>query len=104
MQGVSGIKLTIFYSLADISTAERQISILFAEDCWALRRPHSCIRYVAMVSQLRNSLRSMEGVLGMNTNWAIFYLTAHDFTTERWILILFVGGCSAHCQLPSLKG
>jgi len=35
VQGVSGIKLAIFYLMADISTADQRILILFAGDCWA---------------------------------------------------------------------
>ena len=35
VQGVSGIKLAIFYSMADISTADGRILILFAGGGWA---------------------------------------------------------------------
>jgi len=35
VQGVSGIKLAILYSMADISTTDGQILIPFAGGCWA---------------------------------------------------------------------
>jgi len=35
VQGVSGIKLAIFYSMADISTTVGRILIPFAGGCWS---------------------------------------------------------------------
>jgi len=67
VEGVLGItrKVTIFYSMADYSTTTRRILILFAGDCWAQRRLPNGIWYISVPSELKKSLSSVEGVLGI---------------------------------------
>jgi len=96
VEGVLGIKLAIFYSTADISTTTRRILYLFAGGCWARRQLPNGIWYISVASELRNSLSSVEGVLGIKL--AILYLTADISTTTGRILIPFTGGCWARRQ------
>jgi len=83
--------------MADYSTTAGRILILFAGDFWARRQLSNSIRYVSFTSELRKSLSSVEGVLGIKL--AILYSMADYSTTTGWIMILFVGGCWARCQL-----
>ena len=66
VQGVSGIKLAIFYSMADYSTTTRRILLLFAGDCWTRRQLRDGIRYVSVASILRKSL-TLVGVVFIGT-------------------------------------
>jgi len=45
VQGVLGIKLAIFYSMADYSTTAPRILMLFAGGCWPWHRLYNDIRY-----------------------------------------------------------
>jgi len=99
VHGVAGIKLVIFYSMADISTTDGLILTLFAGDCRARRQLPNGIMYVCVASRLRKSLSSVEGVLGITGKLAIFYSMADYSTTAERILILFAGGCWVRCQL-----
>ena len=99
VEGVLGIKLAIFYSMADYSTTGRRILNLFAGGCWAQCQPLNGIRYVPVTSKLRKSLSSVESVSGIKL--VIFYLTADYSTTAGPILILFAGDCWARCQLSN---
>jgi len=83
--------------MADSSTTGSLILDPFAGGCWARRQLRNGIRYVPVSSKLRNSLSSVEGVLGIKL--AIFYSTVDCSTTARRILILFAGGCWARRQL-----
>ena len=47
VEGVLGIKLAIFYSMADYSTTAGRILILFAGGCWARRRLRNGIRFIS---------------------------------------------------------
>jgi len=66
MQGVSGIKLAIFYSMADYSTTAGRILLLFARGCWTRRQLRGRIRYVSVASILRKSL-TLVGVVFIGT-------------------------------------
>jgi len=79
VEGVLGITLAIFYSTADYSTTAGRILMQFAGDCGARRQLSNGIRYVSVASELRNSLPSVEGVLGIKL--AIFYSMADYSTT-----------------------
>jgi len=85
------VALAIIYSMADYSTTGKQILLLFAGGYWARRQIPNGIRYVSVASQLRNSLSSVEGVLGLNL--PIFYSTADYSTTTGPVFMLFAGGC-----------
>jgi len=54
VQGVSGIKLAIFYSMADYSTTAGRILLLFAGGCWTRRQLRGGIRYVSVASKPMN--------------------------------------------------
>jgi len=97
VQGVSGIKLAIFYSMADYSTTAGRILNLFARDRWARRQLPNGIRYVPVTSKPMKSLSSVQGVLGIKL--AIFYSMADYSTTAGRILLLFAGGCWTRRQL-----
>ena len=101
MEGILGIKLAIFYSMADYSTTAGRILILFARGCWARHRLPNGIRYISVASKLRRSLSSVEGVLGITDKLAILYSMADYSTTAGRILILFAGDCWARRQLPN---
>ena len=91
------VALVSFYSTADCSTTASRTCIPFSGRCWAQRQLHNGIRYVPVVSELMNSLSSVEGVLGFML--AIFYSIVDYSTTTLQILIHFVGGCWARRQL-----
>jgi len=76
---ITVVALAIFYSMADHSTASRQILMLFAGGCWARRQIPTGIRYVSVASKLRNPLFSGEGVLRITL--AILYSMADYSTT-----------------------
>jgi len=79
VEGVLGIKLAIFYLMADYSTTAGRIFILFQKGCWARCQLVNNIRYVSVASKLRISLSSLEGVLGIKL--AILYSMADYSTT-----------------------
>jgi len=97
VEGVLGIKLAIFYSMADISTTAGRILTLFAGGCWARSQLSNGIGYISVASRLMKSLSSVEGGLGIKL--AILYSMADYSTTGGRILNLFAGGCWAQCQL-----
>ena len=99
MDGVLGIKLAIFYSMADISTTALRILMHFAGGCWARCQLPNGIRYVPIASKPRKSLSSVEGVLDIKL--AIFYSMADISTTAGRVLTLFAGGCWARSQLSN---
>jgi len=66
VQGVSGIKLAIFYSMAYISTTAGRNWLLFAGGCWTRRQLRGGIRYVSVTSKLRKSL-TLVGVVFIGT-------------------------------------
>jgi len=79
VEGVLGIKLAIFYSMADISTTAPRILMHFAGGCWARSQLSNGIGYVSVASKPMKSLSSVEGVLGIRL--AIFYSMADYSTT-----------------------
>jgi len=91
VEGVLGIKLGIFYSMADISTTAGGILTLCEEGCWARSQLSNGIGYVSVASRPMKSLSSVEGVLGIKL--AIFYSMADYSTTGGRTLNLFAGGC-----------
>jgi len=99
VDGVLGIKLAIFYSMADISTTALRILMHFAGGCWARCQLPNGIRYVPIASKPRKSLSSVEGVLDIKL--AIFYSMADISTTAGRVLTLFAGGCWARSQLSN---
>jgi len=56
VEGGSSIKLAIFYSMADIYTADGRILIAFAAGCWVRCQLRNGIRYVPVASKLMTSL------------------------------------------------
>jgi len=86
-----------FYSMTDYSTTARWIQTLFAGGYWVRCQLRNGIDYVPVVSKLRISLSSVEGVLG--SMLAEFYSMADYSTTARWIQFRFAGGCWARRQL-----
>jgi len=66
LQGVSGMKLAIFYSMADYSTTAGRTLLLFAGGCWTRRQLRGGIRYVSVASILRKSL-TLVGVVFIGT-------------------------------------
>jgi len=62
VEGILGIKLAIFYSMADISTTARQILMHFAAGCWAQCQPLNGIRYISVASNPMKSLSSVERI------------------------------------------
>ena len=85
--------------MADYSTTGKRISQLIAGGCWARRQVPNGIRYVSVVSKLRNSLSSVVRVL--RRKLAIFYSTVNYSTTMGLIVMLFAGCCRAWRQLPN---
>jgi len=96
-----GIKLVIFYSMADYSTPAVWILNPLVGDCWARRQLSNHIRYVSVASKLRNLLSSVERIFIVLVALDIFYLMADYSTTAGPILILFAGGCWARRQPPN---
>ena len=86
-----------FYSTADYSTPAWAIVIPFAGGCWARRQPRNGVKDVSVVSKLRISLISLEGVLG--SMLVEFYSKADYSTSARRIQIRFAGGYWARRQL-----
>jgi len=93
VEGTLGIKLAIFYSTVDYCTPLGWTLILFAGRCWARRQLCNGIIYVSVALELRNSLSSMKGVLGIKL--VILYSMADYSTTTPRMLVLFAGGCWA---------
>jgi len=85
-----GFMLMICYLTADYSTTTLPILILFVEGCWARCQLRNRIRYVSIISKLRNSLSSVES--GLASKLALCYSTADYSTMAAQILILFAGG------------
>ena len=90
-EGILGIQLAVFYWTADMSTATRQILMLFAGGCWAWCHLRGGIRYVSVTWKPKNLLFSVLGALG--TMLGIFYSMADISTTTGRILIPLAGGC-----------
>ena len=99
VHGVSGIKLAIFYSMADISTTVGRILIPFVGGCWAWRQPSNSIRYVSVTSRPRKLLSSVERIFIVAL--AIFYSMVDYSTLGGRMLLLFAGGC---CTWRQLRG
>jgi len=99
VQSVSGIKMAIFYSMADISTTGGRILIPFAGGCWAWGQLSNGIGYVSVASKPRKLLSSVEGIFIVAL--AIFYSMVYYSTTSRRILLPFAGSSFAQCQLPN---
>ena len=57
VEGVLGIKLAIFYSMADYSTTARWILMLFAGGCWARHQLPSGIHQQKLILRLRRGRR-----------------------------------------------
>jgi len=69
--------------MADYSTTAWRISILFAARCSARRQLHTGMRYVTVASKLRESLSSVEGVLGSNPGGILLDgRLLHDYLTD----------------------
>jgi len=85
------VALVIFYLMEDYSTTGRLILLLFVGSCWARCQLPNGIRYLSVASKLRNSLSSVESVLGFKL--AILYSMADYSTTTGRILMLSAEGC-----------
>jgi len=80
VEGVSGLKLAIFYFTGDYSTTATLSFMLFTGRCWSCRQRSNGIRYVSVVSKLMSSLSTIKGVVVIKLG--IFYATADYSTTS----------------------
>ena len=66
VEGILGIMLAIFYSMADYSTTAGRILLPFTGGCWTRRQLRGGIGYVSVASILRKSL-TLVGVVFIGT-------------------------------------
>jgi len=101
VEGVLGIKLLIFYSTADYSTADGWILNLFAGEYRVQCPLPNGIRYVSVASALRRSLTLVRVVFTMQVAWRSQNSMADSSTTTAPILDVVAGDCWARRQLPN---
>ena len=101
MVGVLGIKLLIFYSTADYSTADGWILNLFPGESRVQCPLPNGIRYVSVASELRRSLTLVRVVFTMQVACRSQNSMADSSTTTAPILDLVAGDCWARRQLPN---
>jgi len=79
VEGILGIKLAIFYSMADISTTAQRILMHFAGGCWARCPLLNGRRYISVTSKPMKSLSSVERIF-IVVALAILY-SMEDYST-----------------------